>query len=73
MQPVHIDHVPTRIVAGGAPTVANDALRYMSRMFRMAVRKHDGPGSRRDRTDRSYARPLAGDPEWVPAYERLKR
>lgn len=40
MQPVHIDRVLTRIVVGGAPTVANDALRYMSRMFRMAVRNH---------------------------------
>ena len=40
VQPTHIDHVLTRIVAGGAPTVANDALRYMSRMFRMAVRHH---------------------------------
>ncbi len=40
VQPVHIDHVLTRIVRGGAPTVANDALRYMSRMFRMAVRNH---------------------------------
>lgn len=40
VQPVHIDRVLTRIVAGGAPTVANDALRYMSRMFRMAVRNH---------------------------------
>lgn len=40
MQPVLIDRVLTRIVAGGAPTVANDALRYMSRMFRMAVRNH---------------------------------
>jgi integrase len=36
--PAHVDRVLTRIVAGGAPTVANDALRYMSRMFRMAVR-----------------------------------
>lgn len=27
VQPVHIDRVLTRIVAGGAPTVANDALR----------------------------------------------
>jgi hypothetical protein len=35
-----IERVLTRIVAGGAPTVANDALRYMSRMFRMAVRNH---------------------------------
>jgi hypothetical protein len=40
VQPAHIDRVLTRIVAGGAPTVANDALRYMSRMFRMAVRNH---------------------------------
>jgi integrase len=38
VQPSHIDHVLTRIVAAGAPTVANDALRYMNRMFRMAVR-----------------------------------
>lgn len=38
VQPAHIDHVLTRIVAAGAPTVANDALRYMFRMFRMAVR-----------------------------------
>jgi hypothetical protein len=38
IQPAHIDHVLPRIVAAGAPTVANDALRYMSRMFRMAVR-----------------------------------
>lgn len=40
VQPAHIDRVLTRIVAGGAPTVANDALRYMSRMFRMAARNH---------------------------------
>jgi integrase len=40
VQPGHIDHVLTRTVVGGAPTVANDALRYMSRMFRMAVRNH---------------------------------
>jgi integrase len=40
VQPAHVDHVLTRIVAGGAPTVANDALRYMNRMFRMAVRNH---------------------------------
>jgi integrase len=38
VQPAHIDRVLTRIVAAGAPTVANDALRYMGRMFRMAVR-----------------------------------
>jgi hypothetical protein len=40
VQPTHIDRVLTRIVARGAPTVANDALRYMNRMFRMAVRNH---------------------------------
>jgi len=40
VQPAHIDHVLTRIVAGGAPTVANDVLRYLTRMFRMAVRNH---------------------------------
>ena len=38
VQPVHIDRVLTRIVQSGAPTVANDAPRYMSRMVRMAVR-----------------------------------
>ncbi|MDO9314022.1 MAG: hypothetical protein Q7T97_05705 [Burkholderiaceae bacterium] len=40
VQSVHIDRVLTRIVAGGAPTIANDTLRHMSRMFRMAVRNH---------------------------------
>jgi integrase len=40
VQPVHVDRVLSRIVAGGAPTVANDALRCTSRMFRMAVRNH---------------------------------
>ena len=40
VKPVHIDRVLTRIVQSGAPTVANDALLYMSRMFRMAVRNH---------------------------------
>lgn len=38
VQPAHIDHVLNRMVAAGAPTVANDALRYLKRMFRMAVR-----------------------------------
>jgi len=40
VQPAHIDRVLTLIVASGAPTVANDVLRYLSRMFRMAVRNH---------------------------------
>ncbi len=38
VQPMHIDHVLTRIVASGAPTVANDVLRHLTRMFRMAAR-----------------------------------
>ncbi len=40
VQPMHVDRVLRRIVANGAPTVANDALRYMARMFKMAVRNH---------------------------------
>lgn len=40
VRPAHVDRVLTRIVASGARTVANDALRVMSRMFRMAVRHH---------------------------------
>lgn len=40
VKPMHVDRVLTKIVAGGAPTVANDALRHMNRMFRMAVRNH---------------------------------
>lgn len=40
VQPMHVDQVLHRIVASGAPTVANDALRYMVRMFKMAVRNH---------------------------------
>jgi Arm DNA-binding domain len=40
VQPAHIDQALRRIVAAGAPTVANDALRYMYRMFKMAVRNH---------------------------------
>ena len=31
-----------------------------------------GPASRRDRGDRSYARPLVGNPERVQAYRKLK-
>lgn len=37
--PVHIDGVLTKIVAGGAPTVANDAMRYLFRMFHFAVKR----------------------------------
>jgi hypothetical protein len=40
VQPMHVDQVLRRIVAKGAPTVANDALRYMVRMFKFAVRIH---------------------------------
>jgi len=39
VRPVHIDRVLTKIVAGGAPTVANDALRYLFRMFHFAVKR----------------------------------
>lgn len=35
---MHIDRVLERTVDGGTPTVANDALRYVYRMFKMAVR-----------------------------------
>ncbi len=35
----HIDLVLTRIVDAGAPTVANDALRYLVRMFHFAVKR----------------------------------
>lgn len=34
VRPTHVDQVLSRTVANGAPTVANDALRYMSRMFK---------------------------------------
>lgn len=39
IQPAHVDDVLTRIVAAGAPTVANDALRYLTRMFHFAVKR----------------------------------
>ncbi len=39
VRPVHIDRVLGRIVDGGAPTVANDALRYLFRMFHFAVKR----------------------------------
>jgi integrase len=39
VRPVHIDGVLTKIVAGGAPTVANDAMRYLFRMFHFAVKR----------------------------------
>ena len=39
VRPHHIDTVLTKIVAGGAPTVANDAMRYMFRMFHFATKR----------------------------------
>ncbi len=39
IRPVHVDKVLTRIVEAGAPTVANDALRYLFRMFHFAVKR----------------------------------
>lgn len=39
VRPHHIDKVLTKIVKGGAPTVANDAMRYMFRMFHYAAKR----------------------------------
>lgn len=39
VRPHHIDRVLTKIVAAGAPTVANDAMRYLFRMFRFAAKR----------------------------------
>ncbi|WP_428422648.1 tyrosine-type recombinase/integrase [Methylibium sp.] len=39
IRPIHIDDVLMRIVSAGAPTVANDARRYLHRMFHFAVRR----------------------------------
>ncbi len=39
IRPVHVDRVLTKIVDAGAPTVANDALRYPVRMFHFAVKR----------------------------------
>lgn len=39
VRPVHIDGVLTKIVEAGSPTVANDALRYLFRMFHFAVKR----------------------------------
>ena len=39
VRPLHVDHVLTEIVDAGAPTVANDALRYLVRMFHFAVKR----------------------------------
>jgi integrase len=39
VRPAHIDLVLTRIVASGAPTVANDAMRHLFRMFHFAAKR----------------------------------
>lgn len=39
VRPHHIDTVLTKIVDGGAPTVANDAMRYLFRMFHYAAKR----------------------------------
>ncbi|TDP62108.1 tyrosine-type recombinase/integrase [Roseateles toxinivorans] len=39
VRPAHIDLVLARIVAAGAPTVANEALRYLFRMFHFAAKR----------------------------------
>jgi hypothetical protein len=36
----HIDKVLVQTVRKGAPTVANDALRYLTRMIHFALKKH---------------------------------
>ncbi len=38
-RPAHIDKVLTRVTDAGAPTVANDVLRYLFRMFHFAVKR----------------------------------
>ncbi|MCL2876313.1 MAG: tyrosine-type recombinase/integrase [Betaproteobacteria bacterium] len=39
VRPMHIDNVLTRIVEADAPTIANDALRYLFRMFHFALKR----------------------------------
>lgn len=39
IRPAHVDKVLTRILEAGAPTVANDTLRYLFRMFHFAVKR----------------------------------
>ena len=39
VRPSHIDKVLTRVTDAGAPTVANDVLRYLFRMFHFAVKR----------------------------------
>ncbi|MFO1430518.1 MAG: tyrosine-type recombinase/integrase [Candidatus Competibacteraceae bacterium] len=40
VRPAHIDRALQAIVADGAPTVANDALRHIRRMFHFARKRH---------------------------------
>lgn len=40
VRPSHVEKTLARIVKNGAPTVANDALRYLVRMFHYAMKKH---------------------------------
>lgn len=39
VRPSHIDKVLTRVIDAGAPTVANDVLRYLFRMLHFAVKR----------------------------------
>lgn len=39
VRPIHVDRVLTRIVEAGAPTVANDALQFLFRMFHFAIKR----------------------------------
>lgn len=43
VEPEHIERILDRTVKAGAPTVANDLLRYLGRMFDFAVRKRYRP------------------------------
>ncbi|PZQ01933.1 MAG: integrase [Variovorax paradoxus] len=43
VEPEHIERILDRTVKAGAPTVANDLLRYLMRMFDFAVRKRYRP------------------------------
>lgn len=43
VEPEHIERILNRTVKAGAPTVANDLLRYLVRMFDFAVRKRYRP------------------------------
>ncbi|MCB1980921.1 MAG: tyrosine-type recombinase/integrase [Rhodoferax sp.] len=39
VRPFHVDDVLTRTVGAGAPTVANDVLRYLHRIFHFAIKR----------------------------------